>query len=60
MTMGANEGWQEVNYKKNRSRINRSELPSIQEVPKTRNYRSKEDDVAKISVSVFITNFPDS
>ncbi|GJX99122.1 nucleotide-binding alpha-beta plait domain-containing protein [Tanacetum coccineum] len=53
------DDWQEVNYRKNRSMRDRVDLPSIQNRSNTRKFRSKEDDVEKISLSIFITNFPD-
>ncbi|GJY47483.1 RNA-directed DNA polymerase, eukaryota, reverse transcriptase zinc-binding domain protein [Tanacetum coccineum] len=54
------DDWQEVTYKKRRSGFDRLDLPSIQTKPTMGSYRSKEDDLAKIFVSVFITNLPDS
>nr|GEX90252.1 hypothetical protein [Tanacetum cinerariifolium] len=58
--MGTFDDWKEVTYKKNRSTRDRFDLPLIQELPNTGRFRTKEDDVAKISVSVFITNFLES
>nr|GEV41831.1 RNA-directed DNA polymerase, eukaryota [Tanacetum cinerariifolium] len=37
----------------------RVDLPSNQNRTNTKKFRSKEDDVEKISLSIFITNFPD-
>ncbi|GJS84199.1 nucleotide-binding alpha-beta plait domain-containing protein [Tanacetum coccineum] len=58
--MGVNDGWQEVQYKKNRPTKERLDLPSIQKMSNFVRYRSKEDELAKIAVSVFVTNFSDS
>ncbi|GJV91785.1 nucleotide-binding alpha-beta plait domain-containing protein [Tanacetum coccineum] len=52
--------WKEVSYNKRRAGFDKCDLPSIQIKPNNGSYRSKEDDLAKISVSVFITNIPDS
>nr|GEZ51322.1 hypothetical protein [Tanacetum cinerariifolium] len=54
------EVWKKVSYKKRRAGFHKSELPSIQNKPYMGKYRSKEDDLEKISVSVFINNIPDS
>ncbi|GKC81362.1 RNA-directed DNA polymerase, eukaryota, partial [Tanacetum coccineum] len=56
--MGEFDDWKEVSYKKYRSNKDRFDLPSIQKTSFTGRYRSKEDDVAKISVNVFVINFP--
>ncbi|GKD24410.1 RNA-directed DNA polymerase, eukaryota [Tanacetum coccineum] len=58
-TMG-DEVWKEVSCKKRRAGFDKLDLPSIQTKPYMGKYRSKEDDLEKISVSVFITNIPDS
>ncbi|GKE47631.1 RNA-directed DNA polymerase, eukaryota, partial [Tanacetum coccineum] len=58
--MGVNDGWQEVQYKKNRPTKERLDLPSILKMSNFVRYRSKEDELAKIAVSVFVTNFSDS
>ncbi|GKC47998.1 nucleotide-binding alpha-beta plait domain-containing protein [Tanacetum coccineum] len=57
--MGDTDGWKEVSYKKNRSNRDRVDLPSIQKMSVTGRFRSKEDDVDKISTSIYVTNFPD-
>ncbi|GJR06609.1 nucleotide-binding alpha-beta plait domain-containing protein [Tanacetum coccineum] len=49
----------EVSYKKNRSNRDRVDLPSIQKMSVTGRFQSKEDDVDKISTSIYVTNFPD-
>ncbi|GJX80512.1 RNA-directed DNA polymerase, eukaryota [Tanacetum coccineum] len=54
------EVWKEVSYKKRRAGFNKFDLPSIQTKPYIGRYRSKEDDLEKISVSMFINNIPDS
>ncbi|GJU33149.1 RNA-directed DNA polymerase, eukaryota [Tanacetum coccineum] len=54
------EVWKEVSCKKRRAGFDKLDLPSIQTKPYMGKYRSKEDDLEKISVSVFITNIPDS
>ncbi|GJU07961.1 RNA-directed DNA polymerase, eukaryota [Tanacetum coccineum] len=54
------EVWKKVSYKKRRAGFDKSELPSIQNKPYMGKFRSKEDDLEKISVFVFINNIPDS
>nr|GEV45596.1 RNA-directed DNA polymerase, eukaryota [Tanacetum cinerariifolium] len=54
------EAWKEVSYKKRRAGFDKFDLPSIQTKPYMWRYRSKQYDLEKISVSVFITNIPDS
>ncbi|GJU26768.1 RNA-directed DNA polymerase, eukaryota [Tanacetum coccineum] len=54
------EVWKKVSYKKRRAGFDKSELPSIQNKQYMGIFRSKEDDLEKISVSVFINNIPDS
>ncbi|GKE93137.1 RNA-directed DNA polymerase, eukaryota, partial [Tanacetum coccineum] len=54
------EVWKKVSYKKRRAGFDKSELPSIQNKPYMGKFRSKEDDLEKIFVSVFINNIPDS
>ena len=52
--------WKEVSYKKHRSNKTQFDLPSIQKKQYAGRFRSKEDDVGRISVNVFVTNFPDN
>ena len=52
--------WKEISYKKRRVGFNKFDLHSIQTKPCIGRYRSKEDDLEKISASVFINNIPDS
>ncbi|GJY64794.1 RNA-directed DNA polymerase, eukaryota [Tanacetum coccineum] len=54
------EEWKKVSYRKRRVGLNYFDLPSIQTKPHIGRYRSKEEDLEKISVSVFVTNIPDS
>ncbi|GJT03771.1 RNA-directed DNA polymerase, eukaryota [Tanacetum coccineum] len=54
------EVWKKVSYKKRRAGFDKSELPSIQNKQYMGIFRSKEDDLEKIFVSVFINNIPDS
>ncbi|GKA38027.1 RNA-directed DNA polymerase, eukaryota, partial [Tanacetum coccineum] len=60
MALGDFNDWKEVSYKKHRSNKVHSDLPSIQKTQYAGRFRSKEDDVGRISVNVFVTNFPDN